>query len=115
MWRHWKDIYSPKVIVLIIYGLLSGCGKGLNWHSSVLHGEVNKLEQSCLPVGSGDLCQEFPGFSNDTDRRIVVRIVWDCQDLVVKRKILLCIVYIDFIFPACEDCLTPNVFWVKRK
>lgn len=37
VWRHWKDIYSPKLITLIIYGLLSGCGKGLNWHSSVLY------------------------------------------------------------------------------
>lgn len=36
MGRHYNDIYSPKVITLIIYGLLTGRGKGLNWHSSVL-------------------------------------------------------------------------------
>lgn len=38
--------------------------------------EVNKLEQSCLPVD--DPCQGFPGFRNYMDQRVVVRILLAC-------------------------------------
>lgn len=36
MGRHYENIYSPKVITLIINGLLSDREKGLNQHSWVL-------------------------------------------------------------------------------